>query len=147
MAALERSALQLGLTISTFDVRSADDFGSAFTDMRRSRMEAVLVVAASLFYSNARRIADLALQAHLPSCHAFREAVLAGGLVSLGPDVVEIARQVAGYIDKIMHGAKPADLPVQEPDRFDIALNLKTAAALGLTIPSILLATANDVIE
>jgi putative ABC transport system substrate-binding protein len=147
MAALERSAPQLGLTISTFDVRSADDFGSAFADMRRSRMEAVLVVAASLFYSNGRRIADLALQAHLPSCHAFREAVLAGGLVSLGPDVVEVATQVAGYIDKIMHGAKPADLPVQEPDRFDIALNLKTAAALGLTIPSILLATADEVIE
>jgi putative tryptophan/tyrosine transport system substrate-binding protein len=144
MAALERSAPQLGLTISTFDVRSADDFSSVFTDMRRSRMEAVLVVAASLFYSNGGRIADLALQAHLPSCHAFREAVVAGGLVSLGPDVVEIARQVAGYLDKIMHGAKPADLPVQEPDRFDIALNLKTAAALGLTIPPILLATANE---
>jgi putative tryptophan/tyrosine transport system substrate-binding protein len=147
MAALEQSAPQLGLALSAFDVRSGADLDNAFRDMQRSGMEAVLVVAGSLTYSTGRRIADLALQTHQPSCHAFREAVIAGGLMSLGPDLVEIARQVAIYLDKIMHGAKPADLPVQEPNNFDLYLNLRTAAALGLTIPPTLLATANEVIE
>jgi putative ABC transport system substrate-binding protein len=147
MTALEQSAPQLGLALSAFDVRSADDLDNAFVDMERSRMEAVLVVAGSLTYSNGKRIADLALQAHLPSCHAFREAVIAGGLMSLGPDLVDIAGQVAAYLDKIKHGAHPADLPVQEPNHFDLYLNLRTAASLGLTIPPTLLATANEVIE
>jgi putative ABC transport system substrate-binding protein len=147
MTALEQSAPQLGLTLSGFDVRSSGDLDNAFVDMQRSRMETVLVIAGSLTYSNGKRIADLALKTHLPSCHAFREAVIAGGLMSLGPDLVEIARQVAIYLDKIMHGANPADLPVQEPNRFDLYLNLKTAAALGLTIPPTLLATAEEVIE
>lgn len=147
MSALEQSAPQLALTLSPFDVRSADDFDNAFGEMHRSRIEAVLVVAGSLTYSNGRRIADLSVQAHLPSCHAFREAVIAGGLMSFGPDLVEIARLVATYLDKIMRGAKPADLPVQEPNQFDLCINLKTAAALGLTIPATLLATADEVIE
>jgi putative tryptophan/tyrosine transport system substrate-binding protein len=147
MTSLERSAPQLGLTLSAFDVRSADDLDSAFIDMQRSEMEAVIVVAGALTYANARRISELALQAHLPSCHAVREAVIAGGLVSFGPDLVEMVRQAAVYVDKIMHGTKPADLPVLEPTRFDLYLNLKTAAALGLTIPPSLLATADEVIE
>ncbi len=147
MTALEQSAPQLGLTLSPFDVRSTDELDKAFVDMRRDHMEAVLVVAGSLTYSNGARIADLALQTHLPSCHAFREAVIAGGLMNLGPDLVDIARQVALYLDKIMHGANPADLPVQEPNRFDLYLNLRTAAALGLTIPPALLAAAEEVIE
>jgi ABC-type uncharacterized transport system substrate-binding protein len=147
MTSLERSAPQLGLTLSTFDVRSADDLDNAFADMQRSGMEAVMVIAGPLTYANAKRISELALQAHLPSCHALREAVVAGGLVSFGPDLGEIIRQAAVYVDKIIHGAKPADLPVQEPTRFDLYLNLKTAAALGLTIPPSLLATADEVIE
>jgi putative ABC transport system substrate-binding protein len=147
MTALEQSAPRLGLMLPPFDVRSVGDLDGAFSEMQRSRIEAVLVVAGSLTYSNGGRIADLSLQAHLPSCHAFREAVIAGGLMSLGPDLVEIARQVAIYLDKIMRGAKPADLPVQEPTRFDLYINLKTAAALGLTIPPTLIATAEEVIE
>jgi putative ABC transport system substrate-binding protein len=147
MTSLERSAPQLGLTLSTFDVRSADDLDGAFAGMQRGQMEAVMVVAGALTYANLKRISELALQAHLPSCHAFREAVTAGGLVSFGPDLVEMVRQAAVYVDKIMHGAKPAGLPVQEPTRFDLYLNLKTAAALGLTIPPSLLATADEVIE
>jgi putative ABC transport system substrate-binding protein len=147
MAALERAAPQLGITLSAFDVHSADDLDGAFGDIQKSGMEAVIVVAGALTYANVRRISELALQAHLPSCHAFREAVIAGGLLSIGPDLVEMARQVPVYLDKIMRGAKPADLPVQEPTRFDLYLNLKTAAALGLTIPPSLLATADEVIE
>jgi putative tryptophan/tyrosine transport system substrate-binding protein len=147
MASLERSAPQLGMTLSAFDVRSADDLDNAFVEMQRSRMEGVIVVAGALTYSNTKRIADLSLAAHLPSCHPFREAVVAGGLVSLGPDLVEIAGQVAVYLDKIMHGNKPADLPVQEPVRLDLYLNLRTSAALGLTIPTSLIARADEVIE
>jgi ABC-type uncharacterized transport system substrate-binding protein len=147
MTSLERSAPQLGLTLSAFDVRSVDDLDSAFIDMQRSGMEAVIVVAGALTYANARRISEMALQAHLPSCHSFREAVIAGGLVSFGPDLVEMVRLAAVYIDKIVHGQKPADLPVVEPTRFDLYLNLETAAALGLTIPPSLLATADEVIE
>jgi putative tryptophan/tyrosine transport system substrate-binding protein len=102
---LERSAPQLGLTLSAFDVRSAEDLDGAFVDMQRSGMEAVIVVAGTLTYLNLRRISELALQAHLPSCHAFREAVIAGGLVSFGPDLAEMVRQTAVYLDKIMRGA------------------------------------------
>jgi putative tryptophan/tyrosine transport system substrate-binding protein len=147
MAALERAAAQLGITLSAFDVHSADDLDGAFGDIQKGGMEAVIVVAGNLTYANARRISELALQAHLPSCTAFREAVIAGGLVSIGPDLIDMVRQVPVYLDKIMRGAKPADLPVQEPTRFDLYLNLKTAAALGLTIPPSLLATADEVIE
>ena len=147
MAALEQAAPHLGMTLSGFDVHSADDLDSAFGDMQKSSMEAVIVVAGVLTYANVRRISELALQAHLPSCHAFREAVIAGGLMSIGPDLIDMIRQVPVYLDKIMHGAKPADLPVAEPTRFDRYLNLKTATALGLTIPSSLLATADEVIE
>ena len=118
MTSMERSAPQLGLTLSAFDVRSADDLDSAFVDMQRSGIEAVIVVAGTLTYVNVRRISELALHAHLPSCHAFREAVIAGGLVSFGPDLAEMVRQAAVYLDKIMRGAKPADLPVQEPNSF-----------------------------
>jgi putative tryptophan/tyrosine transport system substrate-binding protein len=89
----------------------------------------------------------LSLAAHLPSCHPLREAVVGGGPVSPGPDLAEIARQVAVYLDKIMHGIKPADLPVQEPVRLDLYLNLRTSAALGPTIPTSLIARADDVIE
>jgi len=98
------------MTLSAFDVRSEDDFDNAFGKMQQSHMEAVLIVAGSLAYSSTRRIADLSLQARLPSCFPFREAVEAGGLISFGADLVEIARQVAIYLDKIMRGAKPADL-------------------------------------
>jgi len=147
MAALEQAASHLGMTLSGFDVHSADDLDGAFGDMQKSGMEAVIVVAGVLTYANVRRISELALQAHLPSCHAFREAVIAGGLMSIGPDLIDMIRQVPVYLDKIMHGAKPADLPVAEPTRFDRYFNLKTATALGLTIPSSLLATADEVIE
>ncbi len=147
MAALERAAPQLGITLSAFDVHSADDLDGAFGDIQKGGMEAVIVVAGALTYTNVRRISELALQAHLPSCTAFREAVIAGSLVSIGPDLIEMVRQVPVYLDKIMRGAKPADLPVQEPTRFDLYLNLKTAAALGLAIPPSLLATADEVIE
>jgi putative ABC transport system substrate-binding protein len=147
MAALEQAAPQLGVTVSGFDLHSADDLDNAFGDMQKRSMEAVIVVPGNLTYANYRRISELALKAHLPSCTAVREAVIAGGLLSIGPDVIDIVRQVPIYLDKIMHGASPADLPVAEPTRFDTYINLKTGTALGLTIPPSLIATADEVIE
>jgi putative tryptophan/tyrosine transport system substrate-binding protein len=110
ITSLERSAAQLGLTLSVFDVRSADDLESAFVDMQRSGMEAVIVVAGALTYANVRRISELALQGHLPSCHAFREAVIAGGLVSFGPDLAEIVRQ-GGSLSRQDHARSKTGRP------------------------------------
>ena len=107
----------------------------------------MVVIAGSLTYTAGTRIASLAPEHRLPSCGGFRETVQAGGLVSLGPDGVAIARQGAVDVDKIIHRSKPGDLPVGQPERYEIYLNLKTAKALGLTIPPSLIARADEVIE
>jgi len=96
---------------------------------------------------NSNRIADLTMRHHLPSCHGFKETAVAGALVSLGPDMIAMTDQGASYVDKIIHGAKPGDLPVQQPTKLELVINLKTARLLGLTVPSYLLATADTVIE
>src|SRR5436305_25525 len=103
--------------------------------MNLGGVQAVLVVAGAFTYTHGRRIAELAISHWLPSAHAFRETVAAGGLISLGPDIVAMAPQVAAYVDKILRGAKPGDLPVEQPARYEIFINLKTARTLGLTLP------------
>ena len=113
----------------------------------QSDAEGLIVVAGVLTYVKGKEIGELALAYRLPSCHAFYETVRAGGLVSLGPDIPAMAQQGAVYIDKIIHGAKPADLPVQQPAKYLLTVNLKTAKALGLTIPLPLIARADEVIE
>jgi putative ABC transport system substrate-binding protein len=133
--------------LSPISVGSSGDFSAAFDEMKRSRSEALIVIAGVLTYANGKQIADLALTHHLPSCHAFKETVVVGGLASLGPDLVESSRQAANYIDKIVRGAKPGDLPVQQPARYELTINLKTAKALDLTITPALLARADEVIE
>lgn len=115
--------------------------------MTTEKAQAVIVISSAVTYGASSRIAELALAHHLPSCGPFREAVVAGGLVSLGPDMVEMARQGAAYADKIMRGAKPSDLPVEEPSRYEMHMNLKTTKALGLEIPPSLLGRADEVIE
>jgi putative ABC transport system substrate-binding protein len=147
MASLERAAPNLRVQLSTIGVRSSSDIDAAFDEMKRSQSEALIVVAGLLSYVNGQRIADLALAHHLPSCHAFRETVAMGGLVSLGPDLIAVWRQAAGCIDKIIRGTEPRELPVQQPTRYELAINLKTAKALGLTLPQSLLARADEVIE
>jgi putative tryptophan/tyrosine transport system substrate-binding protein len=147
MQSLERSAPQLGVRLLPVDFGAAGDLDAAFSQMEESGAQAVIVVAGALAFVNHARIAELALAHHLPSCSGNRESVQAGGLISLGPDLAVIARQGADYVDKIIHGRKPADLPVQQPERYDIYLNLKTAKALGLNIPPSLLARADEVIE
>jgi putative tryptophan/tyrosine transport system substrate-binding protein len=146
-AALEQAARELGLTLVFVDIGSADDLESAFASMKKSGAEALFVTRTAVTFNASKQIADLALAARLPSCHAFREAVIAGGLVSLGPDRVAMARPAAAQIDKIIKGASPADIPVEQPTVYELCINLKTARALNLTIPPTLLARADQVIE
>jgi putative tryptophan/tyrosine transport system substrate-binding protein len=147
MASLDKLAPAVGVILSPIDVKSSHDLLGAFEEMQRIQTEGLIVVAGALTYANSKQIANLALTYRLPSCHAFRETVIAGGLVSLGPDIAAMNRQCAAYIDKIVRGAKPGDLPVEQPDRYETFLNLRTAKALGVTIPPTLLASAYEVIE
>src|SRR5262249_14440037 len=115
--------------------------------MKSINAQAVLVVAGAFMYTHGGRIAELALTQRLPSAHAFRETAAAGGLISLGPDIVAMAPQVAAFVDKIIKGAKAGDLPVEQPARYEMSINIKTAKALGLTIPQAILLRADRVIE
>ena len=147
MTSLDREAPELGVTLVPVDIRSADDLKPAFANMKKSEAEALLVIAGGLTYTVGTQIADLALAAHLPSCYAFRETVMAGGLVSLGPDLVAMTGPAAAQIDKIIKGTSPADIPVEQPTRYELYINLNTARLLNLTIPPTLLARADEVIE
>ena len=145
--ALDQAARELGLTLVFIDVKSASELETAFANMRESRVEALFVYRTALTFVAGKQIADLAIAAHLPSCHSFREAVLDGGLVSLGPDRVAMAGPAAAQIDKIIKGTSPADIPVEQPTRYELYINLKTARLLNLTVPPTLLARADELIE
>jgi putative tryptophan/tyrosine transport system substrate-binding protein len=147
MASLEKAAPDLGVQLAPISAGSSGELAAAFNEMERSQSGALIVIAGLLTYGNGRQIADLALAHHLPSCHAFRETVALGGLASLGPDLMAVWGQAAGYIDQIIRGTEPRELPVQQPTRYEFAINLKTAKALGLTLPPSLLARADVVIE
>jgi putative ABC transport system substrate-binding protein len=147
MASLEQSAPLLDVQLLPVAVSSPEEIAGAFQEMKGSQSEALLVIAGTFTLVNGRQIAALALSHHLPTCHALREAIAAGGLVSLGPDMAVMWGQAAGFVDKIIRGAEPRDLPVQQPTRYEIAINLKAAKALGLELPSSLLARADLVIE
>jgi putative tryptophan/tyrosine transport system substrate-binding protein len=137
----------LGLTILPLNFDGGDDLDLKFDEVKKIGGEGLIVVATALTYVHRQRIVDLALSLRIPSCHAFYESVVAGGLVSLGPDMVAMAGQAADYVDKIIHGANPADLPVQQPVGYLLYVNQRTAKAIGLTIPPGMLATADEVIE
>jgi putative ABC transport system substrate-binding protein len=147
MMSLEKSAPVLSVSLSPVEISSGDDLKGAFEQIKQDRAEAVIVVAGALTYANNEAIAKLALANGLPSCHGFKETVAAGGLISLGPDMMALARQGASLVDKIIKGARPADLPVEQPTRYVTSINLRTAKALGLSISPILLASADEVIE
>ena len=135
------------VTLLSLGVRSASDIEPAFSRLREQRGKAVLLMPDGLFFSERNLIAKLASQNRLPSIHWSRGEVEAGGLMSYGPDRIDAAQQAAVYVDKILKGAKPADLPVEQPTKFELAINLKTAKALGLTIPQSVLLRADHVIE
>ena len=145
--AIESAARKLTMTVMFADVRIPNDIEGAFAAMTRSRADAFLILGGSVTWANRQQIADLALQHRLPGIHFFREYAEAGLLLTYGVNFVAQFRRAAIYVDKILRGAKPADLPVEEPTQFELVINLKTAKALGLTIPPSVLARADEVIQ
>ena len=115
--------------------------------MTKERAAALLVLTDSMFFGQRRRIADLAAKSRLPALYSQREFVDAGGLVSYGPSLADMFRRAATHVDKILRGAKPGDIPVEQPTKFELVINLKTAKALGITIPQPLLLRADEVIQ
>jgi putative ABC transport system substrate-binding protein len=141
------ASAKLGLTTQAFEVRTLAELEPAFDAMKKAGMQAVVVNADSLLYQGKEIIAKLAIARHLPTCVYVREVAAAGGLMSYGTDQRAIARRVAVYVDRILKGEKPSDMPVEQPTTFELVINLKTAKALELVIPPTLLARADDVIE
>ena len=135
----EVAARALGVRLQFVEARGPADFDRAFSDMTRARAGALTVLPSTMFFSERRRLVDLAAKNRLPAVYPLREFVDAGGLMSYGPNLADLFRRAATYVDKILKGAKPADLPVEQPTKFELVINLKTAKALGLTIPPSLL--------
>jgi len=146
MGEVQAAAGTLGLAVVTLEIRRAEDIAPAFEGLK-GRADALYVQGDLLTSANRIAINTSALGARLPTTHAFREDVEAGGLMSHGASLADLCRRAADYVDKILHGAKPADLPVEQPTEFELIVNLTTAKALGLTIPETFLLRADEVIE
>jgi len=144
---MRAAAQQMGIQLVVQEVKEAGDLPGAFTAMQRERAQALDVRASPFSTENAKRIVELAAQHRLPAMYDVRSFVEAGGLLSYGPNNLEIFRRAAFYVDRILKGAKPADLPIEQPTKFELVINLKAAKALGLTIPPALLVRADQVIE
>src|SRR5262245_11109903 len=144
---LPAAARALGLTIQPWEVRAADGFEKVFPALSRERPDGLYVPGSGLMRANGKRIVGFALKSRLPSMYNNREYVEAGGLISYTADEAESYRRVAIYVDKILKGAKPADLPVEQPTKFELVINLKTAKQIGVTIPQSLLYRADKVIK
>jgi putative ABC transport system substrate-binding protein len=147
LKAAEVAARALGLRLHFVEARSPADFERAFSDMTRARAGALTVLGTSMFTSERRRLVNLAAKNRLPTMYPLREFVDAGGLMAYGPNLPDLFRRAATYVDKILKGAKPADLPVEQPTKFEFVINLKTAKALGLTIPPSVLRRADELIQ
>ena len=143
---LQAAARQLGLQLDTLEIRGPQDIASAL-DAVKGRADALYVCQDLLTRGSRLRINTLALAARLPVMHASREFIEAAGLISYGPNFPDLYRRTADYVDKILRGAKPADLPVEQPTKFELVVNLTTAKALGIEVPTTLLARADEVIE
>jgi putative ABC transport system substrate-binding protein len=143
-----RAAAQvLGMKLLSLGVRTREQIDEALAAIMRERPDALLVLADRLFLHHRTRLMDFAAQQRLPGVHAYRELVEAGGLMSYGPSYADMHRRAATYVDKILKGAKPADLPVERPIKFELVINLRAAKALGLTIPPSIILRADEVIE
>jgi putative tryptophan/tyrosine transport system substrate-binding protein len=142
------AARALGLTVQPSDVRAADDFEKIFAALKEQRADGLFVLGGGpLMRANQRRIVGFALKSRLPSIYSQEEYVHAGGLMSYGNDITEQYRRVAYFVDRILKGAKPADLPVEQPTKFELVINLKAAKQIGLTIPQSVLYRADRVIK
>ena len=147
LKAAEAAARALGVRLQFVEVRGPEDFDRAFSDMTGARAGALTVFGSTMFVSERRRLVDLAAKNRLPGMYPIREFVDAGGLMAYGPNNADLLRRAATYVDKILKGAKPGDLPVEQPTMFELVINLKTAKDLGLTIPPSVLARADEVIQ
>jgi len=143
----EGAAQALGVHLHLLEARSPDAFDSVFAAMTNAHAGALLVLVDAIFFEHRRRLAALAAMSHLPTMHQNRALVEAGGLVSYAPNPPDLWRRGATYVDKILKGATPADLPVEQPTKFELVINLQTAKALGLTIPPSILFQADEVIR
>jgi putative ABC transport system substrate-binding protein len=143
----EAAGQAAGLKVGAAPIRNSTELEATFASLSRERAEALIVPCDVFTFMHARQIASLAATHRLPAIYGCREFVTAGGLMSYGPNLAEMWRQAALYIDKVLTGTKPADLPVEQPTKFELVINLKTAKALGLTIPPSVLARADEVIQ
>ena len=140
-------AQQLGVQLHSLEVSTINNFDKAFEDATKARAGALVVMPAPLFAGNFKRIADLAAKARLPSIFQFSEFADAGGLLAYGPDRSDMFRRAATYVDRILKGAKPGDLPMERPTKFELVLNMRTAKTLRITVPSAILLRVTRVIE
>jgi putative ABC transport system substrate-binding protein len=146
MGEVQAAARTLGLEVAPLEIRRAEDIASAFEALK-AQADALYVVVDALVAANSTRIITLALGARLPTIFNTRDFVQAGGLMSYGPNYPDVFRRAADIVDKVLHGTKPRDIPVEQPTKFELVINLKTAKALGLTIPESFLSLADEVIE
>jgi len=147
LQAIHTTALKLGLELRLVPARTAEEFDGAFARMVREGVDGALIISSALTRGQYELLAHLALKHRLPSMFGTKDNVQAGGLMSYAPDLYDLTRRAATYIDNILKGAKPADLPVQQPTKFELVINLKTAKALGMAIPESFLLRADEVIE
>ena len=147
LKAADVAARALGVQPQFIEAQGPDEFARAFSDMTSARAGALTVLPSNMFLREHRRLVDLAAKNRLPAVYTSREFVDAGGLMAYGPDLADMFRRAATYVDKILKGAKPGDLPVEQPTKFELVVNLKTAKALGLTIPQPVLGRAAHIIE
>jgi putative ABC transport system substrate-binding protein len=148
LKALEAAARSLGVRLQTLKVARPDDLGAAFAEAQKNRAEGLIVIGSAFVFAHRTRLVELAAKHRLPTIYDQREFVVgSGGLVSYGPSVHDLFRRAATFVDKILKGAKPGDLPVEQPTKFELVVNLKAARALGLTIPQSVRARADQVIE
>jgi putative ABC transport system substrate-binding protein len=141
------AARALGVRLQFVEVRGPEDFDRAFSEVTKARAGALTLLPSQLFMSERRRLVDLAAKHRVPAIYPFRLFVDAGGLMAYGADLPDLSRRAAAYVDKILNGARPGDLPVQQPTKFELVINLRTAKALGVTIPVSVLARADQVVE
>ena len=146
MGEVQAAARTLGLEVAPLEIRRAEDIASAFEALK-AQADALYVVVDALVAANRTRVITLALGAQLPTIFNTRDYVQAGGLMSYGPNLPDLFRRAADIVDKILHGTKPGDIPVEQPTKFELIINLTTAKALGLTIPESFLSLADEVIE
>jgi putative ABC transport system substrate-binding protein len=141
------AAQAMGIKLQQHDIRKSEDLDGAFAAIRNERPDALLILADRVFLHNRQRMMDFTEEQHLPNINAYTELVEAGGLMSYGPSYEDMHKRAAIYVDKIIKGAKPADLPIEQPSKFTFNINLKVAKALGLSVPSSLVTLADKVIE